>query len=327
MNLALLDTFAAVMKTGSATRAGELLGVSQPAVSRAVHRLEDTSGLKLFAREGRRLRPTPEAAALYRELLAAQAGLDRVRQAAARLREVGTGTVRVTASAAFGLHLMPRVIEAFLRTRQEMSVTLEVASSAVVRDAVASGACDLGICADEVDRTNVVAEGLSETAGVIVMRADHPLSALAHIRPRDLDGAAFIALAPEDRARRRLEALLARDGARPRVVAETPYAATVCEFARLGLGVGLANWLAFAAGSYADRGLIARPFAPGIAFRALLLTPPQQARSRLVEDLIVGIRRAVRSLPRSPYGTSRTATDQAARRQPSGDAAQTSIVT
>ena len=307
MNLALLETFAAVMKTGSATRAGQLLGVSQPAVSRAIQRLEDTSGLKLFAREGRRIRPTPEGTALYREVLAAQAGLDRVRQAAARLREVGTGTIRVTASAAFGLHLMPRVIEAFLRTRPEVSVTLEVASSAVVRDAVAGGACDIGICADEVDRTNVVAEGLSETAGVIVMRADHPLSTSVVIRPCDLDGLAFIALAPEDRARRRLEGLLARDGARPRVVAETPYAATVCEFAGVGLGVGLANWLAFAAGGYADRELVARPFAPSIAFRALLLTPPQQARSRLVEDLITALRRAVRGLPRAPRGTPRDA--------------------
>lgn len=306
MNLALLETFAAVMRSGSATRAAELLGVSQPAVSRALRRLEDTTGLKLFEREGRRIQATPEAQALYREVLEARAGLDRVRQAAARLKEVGTGALRVATSAAFGLHLMPRVIEAFLRDRPGVSVTLEVASSAVVRDLVAAGTYDLGVCADEVDRTGVVAEGLSETAGVIVLRADHPLAELPCIRPADLDGVAFAALAPEDRARRRFDSLLTRAGARPQIAVETAYAATVCEFALLGTGVGLTNWLAYATGSFEARGLVARPFAPAITFRAMLLLPAGRGRSRFVEELTEGLRRAVRELPRAPRPPSRT---------------------
>jgi DNA-binding transcriptional LysR family regulator len=300
VNLALLETFAAVMRSGSATRAAELLGVSQPAVSRALRRLEDTTGLKLFEREGRRIQATPEAQALYGEVLAARAGLDRVRQAAARLKEVGTGTLRVASSAAFGLHLLPRVIEAFLRDRPDVSVTLEVASSAVVRDLVASGTYDLGVCADEVDRTGVIAEGLSETAGVTVLRGEHPLARLPCIRPDDLDGVAFAALAPEDRARRRLDSLLAGCGARPRVVVETPFGATVCEFALLGTGIGLANWLVYAAGDFEARGLVARPFAPAITFRSLLLLPAGRGRSRFVEELVGGVRRAVADLPRAP---------------------------
>ena len=56
------------------------------------------------------------------------------------------------------------------------------------------------------------------------------------------------ALAPEDRARRRLEAVLAKAGVRVEVVAETPFSATVCEFAVLDMGIGRANSSAFAAG-------------------------------------------------------------------------------
>ncbi|MBY0337015.1 MAG: LysR family transcriptional regulator, partial [Acetobacteraceae bacterium] len=176
MNLALLETFAAVMKTGSATRAAAALGVSQPAVSRALRRLEDTTKLRLFERSGRAIAPTPEAAALYREVLAARAGLDRVRQAAARLREVGTGSVRVASSAALGLHLMPRAIRRFLARRPGVTVSLEVASSAAVRDGVAGGGFDLGVCADEVDRAGVVATSLLRSAGVIVAPPGHALA-------------------------------------------------------------------------------------------------------------------------------------------------------
>jgi DNA-binding transcriptional LysR family regulator len=43
MNLALIEIFSAVMKTGSTTRAATLLGISQPGVSRGLKRLEDTT--------------------------------------------------------------------------------------------------------------------------------------------------------------------------------------------------------------------------------------------------------------------------------------------
>lgn len=80
--------------------------------------------------------------------------------------------------------------------------------------------------------------------------------------------------------------MLAKAGMRVEPVAETPFSATVCELAGLGVGIGLANSLAFAAGGYAARGLVARPFAPRIPFRSLLLQPAGPARSILVKDFV-----------------------------------------
>ena len=100
----------------------------------------------------------------------------------------------------------------------------------------------------------------------------------------------WIALAPEDRARRRLEAVLAKAGVRVEVVAETPFSATECEFAALGMGIGLANSSAFAAGGYATRGLVARPFASRIPFRSLILLPAGSARSVLVNEFVSCLR-------------------------------------
>ena len=51
----------------------------------------------------------------------------------------------------------------------------------------------------------------------------------------------FLALNPEDASRRRLEAALAQHNVQLRVAAHTPYAASVCELALRGLGVGLVN--------------------------------------------------------------------------------------
>src|SRR3546814_6625443 len=60
MDLRQLQVFHTVMETRSASRAARILGVSQPAVSTLLKRLEERLGIALFARERNRLEPTPE---------------------------------------------------------------------------------------------------------------------------------------------------------------------------------------------------------------------------------------------------------------------------
>ncbi|MBX9896377.1 MAG: LysR family transcriptional regulator [Qipengyuania sp.] len=286
MNLSLLEAFSAVMKTGSTTQAATLLGISQPAISRSLKRLEDTTKLKLFQRAGPRLSPTPEAQLLYQEIVDTYVGLDRLRQAVARIRAVGTGSLRIASSAALGLTFVPKVLKLFLDKRPDVSVTLEIANSAAVRNLVSSGTHDLGLCADEIERANLVSEHFMETMGVCVMRADHPLAKTQLITPHLLDGVSLISLSPDDTARKQFDQSMTEAAVTPRIVVETQFAATVCELALEGAGVGLTNSLTFISGDYAAQGLVARPFAPDIAFRSLLIMPPHRARSRLIDELV-----------------------------------------
>lgn len=286
MNLALIEAFSAVMKTGSTTRAATLLGISQPAVSRAVRRLEDTTKLKLFERSGPRITPTPEALLFYREIVDNAVGMDRLRQAVVRIREVGTGSLKIASSAAMGLSFLPNVITAFLNKHPDVAITFEIASSSTVRNLVASGQFDIGLCADEIDASNLISELFVASRAVCVMRRDHSLSGNSVIRPRDLNGVAFIGLAPEDTSRKALQDVLNTARVQPRFVVETAFSSTVCQLALNGAGVGLANSFAYAAGSFDKVGLVARPFEPQILFRTLLVLPPQRARSRLVDEFI-----------------------------------------
>ena len=287
MNLALIETFSAVMKTGSTTKAAALLGISQPAVSRAMRRLEDTTKLKLFERSGPKLSPTPEAILLYQEILDIHVGLDRLKQTVVRIRDVGTGSLKVASSAALGLTFLPKVIDAFLRRHPRVAIKFEIASSATVRSLIVSGTYDIGLCADEIDRSNLVAEPFVSSRGVCVMRHDHPLSRRSTIAPSDLDGAALIALSPEDTARKAFDQVLTEAGATPRILVETPFSATVCQLALEGVGVGLANPITFLSEGYAKRGLVARPFEPEIWFKAITILPPQRVRSKLVDEFIL----------------------------------------
>jgi len=80
MDLRLLRYFVATADAGSATRAAEVLHVTQPVLSRQLRQLETNLGVPLFAREGRRLRLTRTAEDLLpraRDLLAHADDLER----------------------------------------------------------------------------------------------------------------------------------------------------------------------------------------------------------------------------------------------------------
>ena len=68
MRFAEIETFRALMRSGSTRKAAALLHVTQPAISQSLKRLEVQAGLSLFQRAGGRLVPTPEARALLSEV-------------------------------------------------------------------------------------------------------------------------------------------------------------------------------------------------------------------------------------------------------------------
>lgn len=78
LDLNLLRVFDALMRERSVTRAGERIGLSQPAVSSALNRLRHIIGDQLFVREGNAMVPTPRAEALGEALGAVMTNIGQV---------------------------------------------------------------------------------------------------------------------------------------------------------------------------------------------------------------------------------------------------------
>ena len=83
------------MKAGTISRAAELLGVTQPGVSRAIAELEKSLGFLLFDRIRNRIIATPEGKLFYAQVQASFLGMDTLRATAARIRDHGAGQLRV----------------------------------------------------------------------------------------------------------------------------------------------------------------------------------------------------------------------------------------
>lgn len=282
-----LEAFHTVMTTGSTVRAAELMGVTQPAVSRAIAELEASIGFALFDRVRGRLIPTPEGRLFDREVEASFQGLDRLRAAAASIRDYGSGSIRIASLSALGAELVPRAIQAFLADNPRIRITLQVLSSTHVRNLVLDGRFDLGLAADEVDRSGLDSQLFGNFPVLCALPKDHPLCRLAVIRPQDLHGVPMIGLAPEDRARQRIDAAMRAEGVEPDYLVETPSATTICALVLAGTAPGFVSPPAVT--GFLERGLILRPFEPAIHFRHYLLFRPDAQKARLLRDFIAAL--------------------------------------
>jgi DNA-binding transcriptional LysR family regulator len=290
MNLRDVDIFHAIMQAGGASNAAELLGISQPAVSRALATLERDIGFRLFDRIKGRLTPTREGQLFHQDVRASLAGLDRLKQRAAQIREVGEGTLNIASLSALGHGVVPRAIAAFAKKHPDVRVGYQVRTSNIVRDLVASGRADVGLAADEVDTTGVLHSIFTTPRAVCVMPKAHPLAHRTSIAPSDLIDIPLLTLSPDDTVRRAMDKAFAEAGISPRIVVETPYSLSIAILAAQGVGIGLCNPM-----TVADEmvpGLAVRPFEPAIHFRTLLLRPPDGLSSIILNDFIAELYQA-----------------------------------
>jgi DNA-binding transcriptional LysR family regulator len=290
MNLRQVEVFRVVMTNGTTARAAEVLHISQPAVSKMIQELERSLGFDLFRRIKGRLQPTPEGQLFFREVEQAFLGLSHLRGAAARIRDYGSGELRIACLSALSTNILPRALRAFMDRNPNIAVTFQARMSSNVRDLVASGQFDLGIVADEIDRTGVEVQEFAQFRVAVALPEGHPLEELQVIHSADLAGHPFIALAPEDTTRREAERAFEKAGIAVRTVIETPYSTTICAMVAAGIGIGLVNPLT--AEPYVGHGLTLRPFEPALHFRTLLITPPNRLPSRVLEDFVQELKRA-----------------------------------
>ena len=119
-----LRIFHAVAEAGSFTHAGEMLNLSQSAVSRQISALEDSLNVPLFHRHARGLILTEQGELLYRTAHDVFAKLAMAEAQLTESKDRPRGPLKVTATVALGsTWLTPRMKE-FLELHPEISVEL-----------------------------------------------------------------------------------------------------------------------------------------------------------------------------------------------------------
>lgn len=278
MDLRQVEIFVAVIEHGTVTSAARALGVTQPAVSAALSRLERAVGFALFRREGRHVVPTPEAALLKDEATRALASVSRLDDAAAAISAAARGTLTIATNPSPGIAWLPRIVAAFRRERPDVTLTLLNRSSREVRDLLAARAFDLGLAEPPFHADDEVVHRY-RFASVMVLRADHPLAAHDVLTPALLDGVPLIGMLPGHATTPRLAARFEAAGARLNLVAQCEFFVISINLAADGVGVALSDPIS--AASVAPASVCVRPFAPLLPYEVGMLRPPRTGLSRL----------------------------------------------
>jgi len=292
MNFKQIETFRAVMLTGSMTVAAQQLHTSQPNVSRVIGKLEAELGFELFDRLPGRVVATKGAEALFKEVERAFVGLDSLGESARAIRDAGVGTLRVAAAASISLSVLPLAVRMFSEKYPLVRIVVDTSESPVIANWIATQHCDIGFVSNIADKPGVVASVIHTESAVCVVPARHPLARKKRLVPQDLTGERFISLPSGSMSRRAIDAAFS-DGARIMAL-ETPFAATICRMVSEGLGVSLVNPIVSRTMKFP--GVVAIPFKPEIPFRSYMLRAKLAPRDTHVNDFVACMRAAFKSM-------------------------------
>lgn len=128
-NLNLYRIFTAVAESGSVSRAADALYLSQPAVSRAVQKLEEALDTPLFTRSSRGVSLTNAGAALHERLRAAFAEIEAGERELRLAKELGVGSLTIGASSTLCKYLLLPFLKGFVEQNPHVRITIESQST------------------------------------------------------------------------------------------------------------------------------------------------------------------------------------------------------
>lgn len=287
INPAHLDLFRAVLRHGGMTRAAEALGVGQPHISRAIAQLETDLGFPLFVRGHGSAVPTREGEAFAHEVEQTFAGLDHLRHAARRIRERGTGSLRVACQPSLASRLLPRALRRLEAECPGLRVSVHVPSPDTIWSWAASGQCDLGLARPRSGYTGVTAEPFLTRAAVCALPRQHGLARRRRITAADLAGLPLIS-AGSSAVQAATERAFSEAGVTPLFALMAEYTAARCGLVAEGLGIAVVDPVP--ARDLTGLPIVLRPFHPAIPIETLLLRPAGRPASRPAERLIAHLR-------------------------------------
>jgi DNA-binding transcriptional LysR family regulator len=184
-----LRAFAALVREGSFSRAGEALYLSQPAVSKHVASLEAELGLRLVVRGARATTLTAAGEVLADYVLRAEALLANARRALAAGADAEIGTLALAASGIPGTYLLPALLSRFHEQHPRIELDFEVTTSGGALDAVRAHRVEIGVVGGMTVPGELEAEPLVEDEVVLV---GPPALGGHRLRAKDLEQLTWI---------------------------------------------------------------------------------------------------------------------------------------
>ncbi len=242
LDLRCLRSFVVVAEELHFGHAAVLLGITQPALSQQIRRLEREVGALLLARTSRSVALTAAGSVLLRRARRTLASLE---SDLAETRDVATGRVgslRLALVSSAVLTVVPDLLRYFARTHPGVKVHLSELTTAQVTDAVATGRADAGVVRDADAHLDLLPQVLVRERYVALLPRTHPMASAETIMIPDLAGQPFV-MPPREagpRAHDQVVAMCRAHGVEVAIAQEATHWLTIARLVGAGLGVSIA---------------------------------------------------------------------------------------
>lgn len=288
LTLAQLEAFFWTSQLGSVNRAARHLHLAQPTVSLRLRDLEAALGSRLFEREGRGVRPTPEGRLLLPRAASVLDEVDRIRHHS--LGSQVSGRLRIGFAEGFAMVCLPDLLERLRADHPALRPDFVIGTSSALEGDLASGSLDLAVLVNPVGRDGVrlIPLGIQPTAWVAPAGWSFP----ATVRPADLWQRPIVSNPPPSAMYRQITDWFASAGLEPRRLDLCSSVVLTAHLVTSGTAVGILPVKMIAGALEAGRARLLSTVPP-VENGKVYVCHAQGPRAAAVDAVIVAVRQVV----------------------------------
>ena len=208
MQIESLKVFCDLVETQSFTKAAQINGVTQSAVSQQMTALERQFNAALIQRSKRKFSLTREGETLYENSKIIIQTYDSLRHRIQEIQNIVSGTVKVVTIYSIGLHELPPYLKKFLKKHPTVNVSVEYRRATQLYDDIISGMADIGLVAYPQKDSRLQVTSLREDLLVLICHPQHPLAGKTKLKLENIGGQKFIGFEPDIPTRRAIDKIL-----------------------------------------------------------------------------------------------------------------------
>jgi DNA-binding transcriptional LysR family regulator len=208
MQIESLKVFCDLAETESFTKSALINHVTQSAVSQQISSLERTFKSLLIERSKKKFRLTREGQVLYEYSKQIIQTYDSLFHKLQEIKDIISGTIRVSTIYSVGLHDLPPYLKKFLKAYPTVNVHIEYRRSNQVYDDVLGNVVDLGLVAYPAKDTKLEIVPLRKDMLVLICHPQHPFAKNKSVRLKAIDGQKLISFEPDIPTRRATDKIL-----------------------------------------------------------------------------------------------------------------------
>jgi len=242
MDLKQLEYFVRVAELGSFTRAAQVLGVAQPALSRQVRLLEVELRQNLLARNGRGATPTEAGQVLLEHGRGILHQVERAREELARVRSGLAGRVALGLPPSVARVLTVPLTRAFRQKLPEAQLSISEGLSSAMQENLHNGRLDIAVLYQPMPMPGIELQALVEEELLLVqprppgLPEDPPPAAIAL---REVAQLPLLIPSRPNALRMHVESEMARIGCQPQIALEIDGVSAILDLVADGAGVAI----------------------------------------------------------------------------------------